>query len=278
MGRLLLVLLMVCSSLQAQTPEAPQAAEASQARPDLSSRSSGQEQALQRQIPPTQQRQLGEGESAFLGLFLPAARPDPLGSVLVVADLGEHANWPELIEPARANLSEAGWNTLAIGLPEAPPSHIGAADDDSAARQSLFEQRIAERLELGLALLAETGAAPVAVIARGRASYWVLQQADALPAVSALIVYQPRPAGPERPLQPLLETWDKPLLDIATKGALGRSDAARERQLIAQRTDHPHYRQILVSNPGNTPQTQQMLIKRIEGWLRKLPAAQRNPR
>jgi len=264
--------------LQAQTPEAFGAAETTLARPALSPRSTVQEQALQRQIPTTQQRQLGEGESAFLGLFLPAARPDPLGSVLVVADVGEHANWPELIEPARASLSEAGWNTLAIGLPEPPPAHIGAAGDDHTARRSLLEQRIAERLELGVALLDETGAAPVAVIARGQASYWVLQHADALPTVSALVAYQPRPAGPEQPLGPLLESWDKPLLDIATKGALGRSDAARERQLIAQRTDHQHYRQILVSNPGNTPQTQQMLIKRIEGWLRKLPAAQRNPR
>lgn len=278
MRRLLLLLLMVCGPLQAQTTPAPDPEAGLEPRPDLQPRSVSQEQALQRQLPADEHRQLGEGDSAFLGLFLPAARPDPLGSVLLIADVGEHANWPELIEPARVRLSETGWNTLAIGLPDAPPPAIGTDDEDSAARQARFEEQVAERLNLGLALLGETGATPVAVIARGQAGIWLMHLSEQLPSVDALITHQPRATNTGERLDPLLEHWQKPLLDIATKGALGRSEAARQRQLIAQRNGHQHYRQILVSNPGNTAQTQQMLIKRIDGWLRKLPVAQRNPR
>lgn len=278
MRRLLLLLLIVCAPLQAQTTPASEPDPATGIRPDLPPRSTTQEHALQRQLPMEEQRQLGDGESAFLGLFLPAAQPDPLGSVLLIADVGEHANWPELIEPARIRLSETGWNTLAIGLPDAPTTTVGAADEESTARYARFEEQVAERLKLGLALLDEAGATPIAVIARGQAGVWIMQLGEQLPSVDALITHQPRSTTSGTRLEPLLEDWHKPMLDIATKGALGRSEAARQRQLIAQRNGHQHYRQILVSNPGNTAQTQQMLIKRIDGWLRKLPTAQRNPR
>lgn len=278
MRRLMLLLLIVCAPAQAQTPPASDPDPVTATRPDLPPRSISQEQALQRQIPMDEHRQLGEGESTFLGLFLPAARPDPLGSVLLIADVGEHANWPELIEPARVRLSETGWNTLAIGLPDAPAATIGTGDEHSTARQARFEEQVAERLNLGLALLNEAGATPVAVIARGQAGVWIMHLGEQLSSVDALITHQPRSTNTGTRLEPLLEQWDKPLLDIATKGALGRSESARQRQLIAQRNGHQQYRQILVSNPGNAAQTQQMLIKRIDGWLRQLPAAQRNPR
>ena len=156
-------------------------------------------------------------------------------------------------------------------MPDAPRATVGNEGYDSDAAQRRFEQQVAERIELGLALLGETDARPLAVIARGQAGFWVAQQQDALRSIDALVLHQPRPAQDGERIEPLLEKWDKPLLDIATKGVLGRSDAARERQLNAQRANHLHYRQILVSNPGNTSQTQQMLIKRIDGWLRKLP-------
>lgn len=266
-------MLVASFSFDVHAQEAPSAPPAAEERPALLPRAATHESALQRQMPESQQLQLGEGESTFLGLFLPAARPDPLGNVLLVADIGEHANWPELIEPARQQLSEAGWNTLAIGLPDPPPVHFGPADEASLTQREQFSARIAARLQQALTTLNERGSGPTSVLARGRAGYWTLRHAPQMPQMDALAVYQLKADDDADPAIPsLLEAWDKPMLDLAVKGVQGRNEAARDRQLIARRLGRDDYRQILVTNPGNAIQTQDMLIRRISGWLRALPA------
>lgn len=267
-----LCMLVVSLSFNVHAQKAPAAPPAADERPTLPPRAATHENALQRQLPESQQLQLGEGESTFLGLFLPAARPEPLGNLLLIADIGEHANWPELIEPARQQLSEAGWNTLAIGLPDPPPPHFGPADEASLAQREQFSEQIAARLQQSLNALNEQGNGPTAILARGRAGYWTLRHAAHMPQVNALTLYQLKADDDADPAIPsLLEAWDKPLLDLAVKGVQGRNEAARDRQLIARRLARDDYRQILVTNPGNAIQTQDMLIKRISGWLRTLP-------
>lgn len=62
---------------------------------------------------------LAEG-TAFYGLYLVERSGSPQGGVLLLPDIEQHAQWPEIIAPLREYLPDYGWNTLAITLPDAP--------------------------------------------------------------------------------------------------------------------------------------------------------------
>jgi len=52
-----------------------------------------------------------------LALFKEAQGIDVLGSILILADLNHHPDWPHIIRPLRNNLANHGWNTLSIQMP-----------------------------------------------------------------------------------------------------------------------------------------------------------------
>ena len=77
-------------------------------------------QALRQQLPESQQRWLADSQGEFLALYQPQNRAQPMGAVLIVHDLGQHPDWPQVVRPLRLGLPDHGWHTLSIMLPEAP--------------------------------------------------------------------------------------------------------------------------------------------------------------
>ncbi|MEK9712519.1 MAG: DUF3530 family protein [Thalassolituus sp.] len=57
------------------------------------------------------------GEDGFYGLFLRERSGRPQGGALLLHDLEQHGQWPELTGPLREQLPEYGWATLATELP-----------------------------------------------------------------------------------------------------------------------------------------------------------------
>lgn len=284
-----LILVLLCTAWAAcafaQEPADPPAAPASDAtaepadaeRAALPARSLLQEQSLERNLPARQQRRIGEGEQSFLGLYLPAARAEALGAVLLIGDDGEHANWPRLIAPARRMLSEAGWHTLSIALPDSLPPLFGMDEQAAVARTAIHASEVTSRIDAALASLQQEGAARTVILARGLGAYWALQAAMGQDQVEALVLYQPSsPLLAERPLDQMMAEAEKPVLDILVRGREA-SNLPRERQTQAKRLGNEHYHQLLINDTGTTPEAQQMLVKRIEGWLKRLEF-QRNPR
>lgn len=51
------------------------------------------------------------------------------GTIILIHDQGEHADWPDVIQPLRKHLLRAGWNTLSAQFPQIAPS---AEPTDSA--------------------------------------------------------------------------------------------------------------------------------------------------
>lgn len=60
------------------------------------------------------------GEQPFLGVFKPESRGELRGGVLLLPDRSTHPDWPQVIGPLRRSLTDHGWSTLAIEMPDLP--------------------------------------------------------------------------------------------------------------------------------------------------------------
>lgn len=311
---LLLIALFLPLLALAQTPaaEPTEASDATEptSRVEPTSRNALYEQALERKLPTEEQRQLDFHGETQLGLFLPAARPEALGGVLLIAGPGEHADWPQLIAPARRRLSDAGWNTLSISLPDSPIATASAAEpaadaiektaaaDDAtdeqdqglqsadnqpdqppatttpAATESDYATRSMQLIQAAWQVLAAEGNEHITIIARSEAGYWALCAAS--PPASgqpphAIALFKPRDPGlqGQPSLSLLLEKWDKPLLELINAGSPQGAIQAREHQLTARRAGHSLYQQWDIDYLQNSALADDMLQKRLQGWLER---------
>lgn len=235
------------------------------------SRGKVQEQSLERLLPATQQRRLDIGEQAFLGLFLPGARPKPLGGIILIAGQDEHADWPILIGPARRQLSAEGWHTLAISLPERSPTEYELDDTQRMIREQNYQEQALARIQAARQVLnAEGGDAqlPIVLIGRREGAFWALTAAateGSQPTAALVLQELPQTSTGETGSIALLEQWTGPTYDILMSPA----EHAEARKLQAQRLGHEHYRQLIWPQSGNSELKQQMLIKRAGGWLKR---------
>lgn len=301
---ILIALLCLAGIAQAQEPATPPPEATAPERSHALSRDLQYQQTLKRETPISEQRQLEFAGESRLGLFLPAARPEPLGGILLIAGAGEHANWPELIAPARISLSDAGWHTLAISLPEAPrepvvdlppepvesaaPSEeatpeivpadamLAASDQVDAAPEPPPEARYSERvtalIRAGLQVLEGEGAHQVHLIARSESAYWALLTAstgaaDQPPAT--LMLYQTRqPASAPAPtLDSLLKTNTRPLLDMLNLEITPDRLMAGEHLRIARRKGQQTYQQMDLAPLERSAFAADMLDKHLRTWL-----------
>ncbi|MDF3935485.1 alpha/beta hydrolase family protein [Pseudomonas citronellolis] len=124
------------------SPPGPAVAPATPARPDLEERSQDESKSLQQRLPEKQQQTLQAGDESFLALWLPANAPQAEGVVIIVPGDGENPDWPVAVGPLRRKLPDAGWQTLALSLPDPQDSQPlprkespdkAAADSDAGA-------------------------------------------------------------------------------------------------------------------------------------------------
>jgi len=282
---LLLALAAAASNLFAQTDETPEentAAPQPEAE-SITTRAQHQEEALRRQFPAGQLRQLEVGDDAFLGLFLPAAQPQPRGGILLIADRDEHADSPDLIGLARRQLSEHGWHTLAISLPA--PLATPPAPDEAAQTEAMAEmaERINKRINVATQALNAEGAETLVLLGRGEGAYWALhatgEQASPRVEAAALVLHQTRAPATAKDgdaqTTEWLAQWNKPVYEVFAGTEQATRERARQREMGARRHGRDLYAQLLLPKPDQSALGQRVLIKRLQGWLEKhLPPQQ----
>jgi len=57
------------------------------------------------------------GSDKFLGIYAEYTTDKPKGGVIILHGIGIHPDWPDVINPLRSELPDAGWSTLSIQLP-----------------------------------------------------------------------------------------------------------------------------------------------------------------
>lgn len=125
---------------------------------------------------------LDSGGTRFLGIFTEATS-DAKGSVVVLHGIGVHPDWPEVINPLRVGLAEAGWNTLSVQLPilpnEAQPEEY----------LPLFPEA-PPRVDAAVGFLRNAGTGPVFIVAHSMGTTMALRFIAAHPdaGVSGLVL------------------------------------------------------------------------------------------
>ena len=64
---------------------------------------------------------LDSGEDRFLALYRPDASGTAFASLLILHDNRQHPDWPGIVRGLREQLSDHGWNTLAVAMPDYLP-------------------------------------------------------------------------------------------------------------------------------------------------------------
>ncbi|MCS3902113.1 pimeloyl-ACP methyl ester carboxylesterase [Methylohalomonas lacus] len=251
-GRLLALLrlfVLACSLLQA-----PGGFAASEREQQLAER-------LAAQTGSGEQVWLTAGDEPFLALHNAVLGALPRRAVLLVHNMGGHADWPEVIAPLRRGLTELGWSTLSLQMPLLA---AGALADDYGRTLPAAGRRI----DSGIDYLRDQGYGQVVLLGYGFGASQALaylaenDTADGLILVGILAreFLQPAPDLPE-----LLGRLDQPVLDV-----YGRNDFPEviERAQARRRAATGAYSQRAVAGADHYfTGREQRLLAVLGNWL-----------
>lgn len=262
------------------------------------------DRALAEQVEDAEVKWLLEGDKQFLGIFKQDISDNTLGSVLMLPPPGDSPLTPALLPQLALTLSTAGWNSLAISLPEmdfsAPkpafpeaasvpvkePADSGTEESSEtpvsqpataliaipepekwySEQQTLNMEKLLERMMAAEAELLASGKQYI-LMAQGISSELVLELiSNGAIKPAGLIILDIQHPNRQRWLSipKNLAAIDIPVLDIYK---LTDTDAATKRKLLNK---SPDYRQLPLPLKGdNFLGSEKLLIKQIRGWLKR---------
>lgn len=216
------------------------------------------------QLPADEITELLAGDKSFLALKRAAFTAQVKGTILLLPDWSQHASSPKYLNLLRKEFNDYGWNTLSIAVPDAPFETDIAAIDGYKAQ---LQQRIAAAM---VSVQAENNA--VIVVAQGSSAALVSQlyAEKKLPEPQSLILleaYLPQ-ADQHRSLALAIAKQQVPTLDLMQEQ--GNQQVAAQWQLrkqLARQQQKLLYRQREISGLMAQAETQQRVLKEIQGWL-----------
>lgn len=277
------------------------------------SRSQSQAQALQQQLSSAELLQLSAADETFLALWKPAVQAEASGVLVLIPGTGESADWPLVIAPLRRQLTEFGWSTLSISLPDplskplpapaqdaasTPPVKEGESATDSPAETApatepakatdqaplpAYRQQVMARLDAALQAAREKKPARLVLLGHADGAYWATaylteKQPDDVSNLLLVAASEPPMATPS--LTDMISQLKLASGDFYYQDQPDDRDAARQRLQAGKRQAQPAYLQIAMRRlPGNPEVEATQLLRRIRGWLdlqlRAGPAAPR---
>lgn len=220
---------------------------------------------LTRQLPASQIRELPLEQTQFLSLQLESMTSFTKGTVILVPDWSEHAASPKHLNYLRHQLTDYGWNTLAIMPPSSP--------ELSALSETLpnYRQQLQQRLSAAIQLANEQPGMLV-VIAQGNSAAVLNQlfadnQLEAPAAFIMLGAYLPDASLNEQ-LAQHLANHAVPTLDINHHydNHFVSNTLVLRRKLVNKHLK-AIYRQRTLQGAAYQDATQQWVAKEIYGWL-----------
>lgn len=235
-------------------------------------------------------------EQKFLAIQTPDVTGKQLGALIILHDMGQHPNWPEVVAPLRKRLPDAGWSTLSIQMP------VLQEDQPLSDYGPLFDE-VGPRLDAAIAHAQDTGTENIVIVGYGLgasmgAAYLAAAQDTPVDAFIAIAMGAVKGGDPRMDSTTSLEDIQLPMLDIygsrdfnqVIDSAPRRATAARRAGVSAQqqrrldalrrsataqspftkRSGYIAYRQVKIPGADHYFTTMEnSLIKRIRGWLSK---------
>ena len=204
----------------------------------------------------------------FLALHIQTPAAERLGAVILLHDSNGHADWHEVIQPLRRQLSERGWDSLSIQTP------ISDDPSDQAVSSSLITLST-PRIQAGIDFLNSRQIDETVLIGHGlgaeMALNFVTQPGNRIRALVAIGV-TPSSDAKEDPVLQAISAAEIPILDIY--GDLDHPaivDSAPLRRGIAIRNRRDQFRQDRVAGANHYfSGIQDELSQRIAAWLKRV--------
>lgn len=245
--------------------------------------------------------QIGKVESLdannhkFLAVFTPESSNFPQGAIILLHDYGGHLDWPRLINPLRTRLPDFGWSTLSLQMP------IPKDSTPATEYEPLFKEA-SKRIEAGVIFLQAKGIRNIVLVGHGlgasMGAYHLSTNAKTGIQAYIGISMGLLDTKPELGILQMMEKIRIPILDIfglndrpeVTLSAPNRIRSAKrgatlafknqDIKMLSQsiRANRPgtdsagfvSFRQIKINGADHFfSQQEDLLIKRIRGWLKR---------
>ena len=206
--------------------------------------------------------------TAFLGLYAENTTEKAVGGAIIVHGIGVHPAWPDIIDPVRMALPDAGWHTLSIQMPilknEAEGKDYVPLMDEAPVR-----------LQAAVAFLKAKGINNIVIIAHSlgtaMSGYYLAGKPD--PAVHGYVAVSMPQFDFDKRFDntahmgaikiPVLDIYGSQDLDTVLAGAKTRAAAA-------QKAGNKNFSQMKVEGANHFfTGMNEDIIKRVRGWLEK---------
>lgn len=194
----------------------------------------------------------------------PVARSESPAPAAAAPDTGKAA--PAKDTPADANANIAQATAPEAEATETPdPAAAGISSDSTDA------ERVFARLDAAIAYAQQQNARTIVVLGNGTGAYWAARyQSERQPAQvqKLVLVAAQTPSKAEHSLDSLTASLKVPTADFYYNDQEQARQAARQRLQASKRVKDSNYRQVaLAAMPGNRVAEQELLFRRIKGWL-----------
>ena len=220
---------------------------------------------------------LGEPEQTFLGIFLEAQAKKSRGGIILLHDVNNHADWPDVISPLRKAMAKHGWHTLSVQL---PPISNSQSTSTNTAQWEALEQEVHRRVRVAIEYCQNKRIYNLVLLGHQfgavMASRYTTAQASekALSALVTINLYSPTnllwlDANSQRDLTTNVKIA---FLDIVPSQSPDFVlEQAKIRKLAMSNPGHDKYKQIpIIGTDYSFIGVEKTLISRIQSWLTKL--------
>lgn len=205
----------------------------------------------------------------FLGLYAENDTDKAQGGIILLHGIGVHPAWPEIIDPLRMNLPEAGWHTLSLQMP------ILKNEADGKDYPPLFDE-VPGRIQAGVDFLKAKGIKNIVIIGHSlgntMATYYLASKKD--PTVKAFVAVAFGPGHPDDPRMDSYKNFSKvtiPTLDIYGSADFDRNlRGVDKRRKVAKKSGNTKFRQVKIEGANHFfSGMDDVLLQRVRGWLKK---------
>lgn len=209
---------------------------------------------------------LNDGRSEFLALETPAANESIKRAVIVMHGTGVHPNWPDVVQPLRVGLADAGWHTLSIQMP------VLANEAEDKDYPAIYDG-VPGRIDAAIAYLREQGAETVVLVAHSQGATmttYYLANSDNKVDGFAAIGMGPGISGTAADNMAHLPKVSVPMLDLYGSEDLEQVLQSSEARAAAV-TGTSNFQQRVVAGADHFFQGEEAdLLKHVQAWLEAL--------
>jgi len=214
---------------------------------------------------------LNAGGENFLALYRPASGASEQGAVLIVADDGQHPDWPGPLKHLRNSLPHHGWATLSLALPHQASKENKPQQEQNPLPPLETSDPLTLRLQSAMTHIQNLGLYNIVVIALGDSAPLTAMSLRDLPSDSyaGFIALAPWSLNEQTQTAIADAYTDLPAGVLEIVPILWPETGLLKRKGLAEKKQHSNYSQVKLLGDIKQFRDSPQLLPRIRGWLKR---------